>query len=246
MILKDEALALRIYPFGNSSRIVVWLSRTYGKLAVLAKGSQREKSPFLGQFDLFYTCEVLFYAREHRHLHILKECQPLEARTAFRTDWRACAMASYAAGLLDRAVPFGPASPRLYGLLEDTLDLLATRTPGPGAVPRLELRLLQELGLAPDWDACNQCRRDLRNGPGARIDWAHGALLCETCAKGGGVALSAPALHVLRLIRDGAPPPSLPERIFREIRELTGGLLAHHAELSGPARELAFQILGAG
>ena len=47
MILKDEAIALRIHPFGNTSRIVVWLSRTHGKLATLAKGSQREKSPFL-------------------------------------------------------------------------------------------------------------------------------------------------------------------------------------------------------
>ena len=55
MILKDEAIALRVYPFGNTSQIAVWLSRTYGKLATLAKGSQRAKSPFLGQFDLFMT-----------------------------------------------------------------------------------------------------------------------------------------------------------------------------------------------
>ena len=246
MILKDEAIALRIHPFGNSSRIVIWLSRTYGKLATLVKGSQREKSPFLGQYDLFYTCELLFYAREHRNLHILKECHPVEFRPAFRADWRACAVASYAAALLDRALPFGPASLRLYLLLEDTLGILAGRTPGPAAVPRIELGLLQELGLAPEWDRCSKCRADLRGGAGARIDTAHGAVLCESCADGKGMVLSAAALQSVRLIRDGHPPPSLPERVFREIRDLSGGLLIHHADLSGPARDLAFEILAAG
>ena len=89
MILKDQAIALRIHPFGNTSRIVVWLSQSYGKLATLVKGSQREKSGFLGQYDLFYTCELLFYAREQRNLHILKECTPLVLRPSFRSDWRA-------------------------------------------------------------------------------------------------------------------------------------------------------------
>ena len=93
MILQDDAIALRIHPFGNTSRVVVWLSATHGKMATMVKGSQRDRSPFLGQYDLFYTCELLFYAREHQNLHILKECFPLKIRPAFRSDWRACAAA---------------------------------------------------------------------------------------------------------------------------------------------------------
>ena len=246
MILKDEALALRSVPFGNTSRIVVWLSRTYGKLATLAKGSQRERSAFLGQVDLFYTCEILFYAREQRNLHVLKECAPLETRAAFRTDWRACAAASYAAGLLDRAMPFGPAPTGLYDLLADTLDHLAARTPGPAFLPRFELRLLRELGLAPGWDACAKCRADLRGAAPARLDVAHGALLCPACAAGRGAAVSAAALAAIRAMAGAVLPPALPERVFREIRALAGGLLEHHADLAPRARAVAFQVLAAG
>ena len=246
MILKDHAIALRIHPFGNTSRIVVWLSQTHGKLATLVKGSQRDRSPFLGQYDLFYTCELLFYAREQRNLHILKECYPVATRAAFRTDWRACAAASYAAGALDRAMPFGPAPAGLHALLADTLDRLAARTPGPAFLPRFELLLLQELGLAPAWDACAQCRADLRAGAPARLDVAHGAVLCEACAAGRGTVLSAAALEAIRRMRDGNLPASLPERIFREVRALMGGLLENHADLAGPARDLAFQVLSAG
>lgn len=245
MILKDHAIALRMHPFGNTSRIVVWLSETHGKLATIVKGSQRERSPFLGQYDLFYTCELLFYAREHRNLHILKECFPLEMRSAFRSDWRACAVASYAAGVLDRAMPFGPAPMGLYALLSDVLDRLAARTPGPAFLPRFELQVLQQLGLAPGWDACSKCRADLRDGALARLDVARGAILCEPCAAGQGMLLSAAALQALRQMRDGKLQKSLPERVFREVRRLMGGLLEHHADLASPSREIAFQVLAA-
>lgn len=245
MILKDEAIALRIYPFGNTSRIVVWLSTAHGKLATLVKGSQRDRSAFLGQFDLFYTCEILFYARELRNLHILKECVPLAPRVAFRSDWRACAAASYAAGAVDRAMPFGPAPTGLHGLLSDTLDRLAARTPGPAFLPRFELRLLQELGLAPGWDACAKCRADLR-GAGARVDVAHGAALCEACAAGRGMAVSAAALAAIRQMRGETLPASLPERVFRETKAIMGGLLEHQADFAPRSREIAFQVLAAG
>ena len=244
MILKDEALALRIYPFGNTSRIVVWLTRSYGKLATLAKGSQRERSAFLGQVDLFYACEILFYAREQRNLHVLKECAPLETRPAFRTDWRACAAASYAAGLLDRAMPFGPAPAGLFELLAETLDRLAARTPGPAFLPRFELRLLRELGLAPNWECCGKCRCELRAG--ARMDVAHGALLCPACAGDRGAAVSVAALEAIRAMQGEVLPAALPERVFREIRALSGGLLEHHADLDPRARDVAFQVLAAG
>jgi DNA repair protein RecO (recombination protein O) len=246
MILKDKAIALRIHPFGNTSRIVVWLSETHGKLATLVKGSQREKSPFLGQYDLFYTCELLFYAREQRNLHILKECYPLELRTAFRADWRACAVASYAAGALDRAMPIGPAPAGLYTLLAETLDRLAARTPGPAFLPRFELLLLQELGLAPGWNACAKCRTDLRGGAPARLDVAHGAVVCAACAAGQGKEITAAALQAIRQMRDGNLPPSLPERVFREVRAVAGGLLEYHADLAPESRNIAFQILSAG
>ena len=246
MILKDEAIALRIYPFGNTSRIVVWLSRDHGKLATLAKGSQRDRSPFLGQVDLFYTCEVLFYAREHRHLHVLKECAPLDARTSFRRDWRGCAAASYAAGLFDRAMPFGPSPAGLYPLLEATLDRLAARPPGPAFVPRLELLLLGELGLAPHWDGCSRCRARLDGEAAARFDVARGALLCEGCAEGRGRPVAPAVRRALRQMGGAQPPPSLPESVFRDVRDLMGGLLEHHADLSGRFRDVALRILAAG
>ncbi|MBR6020808.1 MAG: DNA repair protein RecO, partial [Kiritimatiellae bacterium] len=150
MILKDTALLLRAHPFSNTSRIAVWLTRDHGKLATLMKGAHRPRSPFLGQADLFYTCEILFYARETRQLHILKECTALDPRPRFRADWRSCAAASYLCCLADLSLPFGPFGPDYFTLLEIALDHLATAPVGPSWLLSHEARWLHALGFLPD------------------------------------------------------------------------------------------------
>ena len=259
MILKDQGIVLRTVPFGNTSRIVVWLSADGGKIATAAKGSQREKSPLLGQYDLFYTCEILYYVREQRHLHLLKECAPIAPRPALRGDWRACAAASYAAWLYDRILPPGPVEPGLFRLLDDTLDDLAGRTPGPAFLPRFELRLLRLLGLAPDWARCGRCRRDLLlpGAPGAvaaHLDIKAARLLCPDCAAGGdgssggvtagALSLGRAALEILSGITAGRSiPAAIPASVYREIREATGLWLERHADIPPQARNTALEIL---
>lgn len=254
MILKDQGIVLRTAPFGNTSRTVVWLAAGGGKLATAAKGSQREKSPFLGQYDLFYTCEFLYYVREPRHLHILKECTPLAPRPALRRDWRACSVASYAVSLFDRILPTGPADPELFRLLDDTLDDLADRPPGPAFLPRFELRLLRLLGLAPDWTRCARCRRDIllpgtATPAAAHLDIKAARLLCPACAATDGVTASAiplgsPALQILDAITASRSiPPTLPAAVYREIRQAVGLWLERHADVSPRARNAALEIL---
>lgn len=253
MIVKDQGVVLRFFPFGNTSRVVIWLTMDHGKLATMVKGSQREKSPFLGQYDLFYTCELLFYAREQRQLHLLKECTPLEWRPSLRTDWRACAAASYAASVLNRVMPVGPAGPEWFHLLDGTLDALSTHTPGPAFLPRFELRLLKQLGLAPNWTTCGKCRRPLPASATSTtvFDVPAGQLLCTDCdhrSRANDVAkrhlLSATALRILQAIDAASPlPPCIPAAAYREIRDIMGHCLEHHADLASYARLPALEIL---
>ena len=244
MILKDDAIVLRIYPFGNTSRSVVWLTRQHGKIVTLAKGSQRPGSALLGQFDLFYTCEVLFYAREQRQVHILKEALPLHTRDGLRRDWRACAVASYSAHLFNRALPLGPAPTSAFQLLASTLDHVAAHSPGPAFLLRLEALFLQELGLAPDWTTCAKCRRPLADEPSAFFEAAQGALHCPLCANGHGRPIAPASIAALQAVSAQTPlPAALPRRVFLELQALLGDLLIHHADLALDSRKLAFEVL---
>ena len=123
MIVKTSAIPLYWTDVSNTSRIVTWLTAHYGKLSTTIKGDQRKNSLFRGQYDLFSTSELLFYDRTERGTHIAKECSMLHARTVFRTDWRACAVAGYISALFAKTTPRHGHEPGRFECFEEMLTL---------------------------------------------------------------------------------------------------------------------------
>jgi len=56
-------LILRTRPLTDTSLIVHWLTPEFGRLATVAKGARRPKSPFAGKLDLFYLADLSFQRR---------------------------------------------------------------------------------------------------------------------------------------------------------------------------------------
>lgn len=107
----------------------------------------------LGQYDLFYTCELLFYAKAKEDLHLIRECSPLQLRPGLRTDWRACAAASFIADVLYRISPPQAVAGEIYDLATQTLDVLANEGASPALLFWFELKVLEDLGVSPNLDA---------------------------------------------------------------------------------------------
>ena len=148
-IATDTALVLRWFPVTDTSRIVVWFTLEHGKVSTLIKGSQRSKSWTLGQFDLFYTCELLFYTRAREDLHLFRECSPLTPRPSLRSNWRNTAAASFIVDMLYRLSPAGAAAPELFHLADSTLDLLNITPATPQLLFWVELQVYRILGIEP-------------------------------------------------------------------------------------------------
>ena len=120
------------------------------------KGAVRPKSAFLGQYDLNYTCEIVFYSRSRADLHALRECSPLEMRAGLRGDYRAMSAAGYFRGLACDFAPSGPDCGAWYEALAAALDRLCADPGGAatvGEVVRFELAVLGLLGLRPEVEA---------------------------------------------------------------------------------------------
>lgn len=159
MITQTEAIVLQIRPWSKTSHIVTWLTPDHGRLVTSVKGACRPKSAFLGQYDLFYTCNLLFYSREHDGVHIAKECSPLLRRDTLREQWRSAAAATYLVDLTARVLPLREPNRNVYTLLTQTLDHLSAHPNAPLAdcIIRYELHLLYFLGLLPDLSPCVIC-----------------------------------------------------------------------------------------
>lgn len=179
MIATTPAIVLAIHPWSRTSHMVTWLSEEFGKIVTPVKGACRPKSAFLGQYDLFYTCELSFYKREHDGIHAIRECVPVEFRENLRKSWKGVATASYLSDLASRVSAVPQESQKLFRLLTQTLDRL-NQLPPPdfrGILIWFEVQLLHLLGLQPDLNECPYCREEQREW--LRFSLPAGHLICR-------------------------------------------------------------------
>ena len=155
--IRSEAICLDIRPWSKTSHIVSWLT-SVGKVTTVVKGAERPKSYFLGQYDLNYTCEIIYYARAKGELHALRECVPVNLRENLRSDFRALTLADYYRGIVSDLAPSGPESEAWFDLLARSLDILADAEAvrSTSLLARLlefELQVLNLAGLSPELEA---------------------------------------------------------------------------------------------
>ena len=153
--VKTEAICLDVRPWSKTSHVVSWLTPS-GKIATVVKGAMRPKSQFLGQYDLNYTCEIVYYARTHGETRALRECSPLKMREGLRGDFRALTVAGYFCGLVREYAPSGPECREWFDALGGALDGLCRDPEGKasvGGVIEFELLVLGMLGLKPELEA---------------------------------------------------------------------------------------------
>ncbi len=147
---KTKAICLRIAPWSRTSHVVTWFTPE-GKLSTSVKGAVRPKSLFLGQYDLNYTCEIVYYLRARGELHALRDCAPLEMREFLRGDFRALLLAEHMRTITALLAPSGPEAGDWFALLEESLASLSLGPQGfLGALLDFELKALDLAGLKPE------------------------------------------------------------------------------------------------
>ena len=143
-------LVLRTRPLTETSLIVHWLTPTLGRLATVAKGARRPKSPFRGKLDLFYLADFSFNRSQRSELHNLREVNLRETHAPLRSELGYLQQAAYAAGLVEQTTETETPIPGIFDLLTGFLNHLPTQPPAAQTVLALELKFLEELGLKPD------------------------------------------------------------------------------------------------
>lgn len=143
-------LILRTRPFTETSLIVHWLTPDLGRIATVAKGARRPKSPFHGKLDLFYAAEFSFARSKRSELHTLREVVVRDTHERLRHELGWIQQAAYAAALIEQTTETETPLPEIFALFAGLLAFLPQQPPKPRAVFAFELKLLRELGLEPD------------------------------------------------------------------------------------------------
>ncbi len=144
---RATGLILRIYPLTETSLIVHWLTAEQGRLATVAKGARRPKSPFRGKLDLYFLDDFSFARSRRSELHTLRELSVRDTHPALRRSFAALQQVAYCAALTEQNTETETPIPAQFELLTGLLQTLTSQPPRPLIVFAFEVKLLAELGL---------------------------------------------------------------------------------------------------
>src|SRR4030042_618726 len=158
-ILKTEAVVLKGWNFGESSRILSVYSRDYGKVRLVAKGGRALKSKFRGCLEPLTRISIEYYDKRTRELQLLSRSDLLDPHMRLIGDMRGTVLGLAALELVFRAVSGEERSVEIYDLLTEYLPALSREAGGfaEGIFWRFETRFLGLMGYQPTWDHCLSC-----------------------------------------------------------------------------------------
>lgn len=244
---KTEAIVIRQADFSESSRVVTFYTREFGKVPLLAKGAKRLKGAFASSLDLLSACDIVFIRKSSGSLGILTEAN-LNRR--FQNTGRELLRlygGFYIAELLEGLNEEYDPHPGLYTATLASLRRLddAARSPRL-AIILFELALLREIGHLPNFETCLKCDRPTSEGAPFAYWVSQGGLLCRNCQtreyKQNRLGLES----VRRLRELSEPDPIEPDRlddnVLREMSNVTTSAVTY--DLGRRPRTLRYLQMG--
>ena len=146
--LRATGLILRTRPLTETSLIISWLTPELGRIATVAKGARRPKSPFRGILDLFHEADFSFARSRRSELHTLREAVLRRTHPSLRRDLSRLRQAAYAAALIEQSTETETPIPAVFELLRGLLHHLDQQPPQALTILAFETKLLEELGLS--------------------------------------------------------------------------------------------------
>jgi DNA repair protein RecO (recombination protein O) len=229
--ISSDALVLRSHKMGETSKIVVLLTRERGKVRAVARGARGPRSRYQSALEPLSEVRVGLYGRQGADLYRLGECELLGSAFPVSAQSLESALAlAYAAELLDAFALEGEAEDPVYRLALAVVRAAEAGTQAANLSRYLEAWLLKLHGLYPPLDRCAACQGPLTAGGLSYHAPARG-FVCPTCGPASGPRLPSSARSFLESVFKLPPAsaPALPEEA-RGLESFHEMLITEHLE----------------
>ncbi|MDD5680679.1 MAG: DNA repair protein RecO [Candidatus Omnitrophica bacterium] len=232
-----DAIILRERDLRETSVLVTFYTRDFGKIRGLLKGVRGPKGPLGYQIQPFTLNKIVFYESKKADIHIVSQCDLTDFFEDIRKDIVKTGYAYYFVELVDALTESNEKSIEVFDLLLNSLNLLKTGA-SPKRVARiLEIKLLAISGVMPRLDRCVACGAevDVKNGP-LRFSYKFGGLVCAKCGSNDTASRRILAGtvnfidHVGRASYDKAENIKVSKDVGEELEEIMGKFLTYQLD----------------
>jgi len=180
----SEAIILRARPYGESDKIVTFLSLDFGKLTGIAKGAKNSRRRFANCLDPLTLVRVHFRTRLGATLAFMESCDLLASASTLSEPIK-LAYGSYLLELVDQLIGEAHPVPETFQLLKEAIHELGAGPATAAFLRVFELQLLQHAGYDPPLSTCSFCQRGLLASEATYYDPMHNSFVCRDCRSGG-------------------------------------------------------------
>lgn len=182
-LIETEGLILKSYSLAEADKIIILLTQHQGVIRGVAKGAKRLKSRFGGSLEPFTIVQIQYNQKDERELVSIRQIDLVKSFFSEASNPNFLQKFAY---LIELLIEFSPPHDPNENLYRMTKVCLETAAADPESLESLtvyfELWLLRLGGYLPNWNKCDQCRKDLNSHKKASLQ-INFHLLCFDCRK---------------------------------------------------------------
>lgn len=180
-IHKTEAIVLKKFDFRETSLIVNFYTRDFGKLSGILKGVREEAAKFASTLELFSLNEIIFYKKRNSSLHLVSQCDLKDNFSAIRESIGRVGAASILAELLNVIMPAEDKNEEVFRLSLSSLKELEQTNNADKITTIFKIKILALSGFKPHFDSCVSCGSKILGQ--SKFSLLLGGLLCPGCCQ---------------------------------------------------------------
>jgi len=178
-IHKTQALILNKRDFRETSLIVDFYTKEFGKISGLLKGVRAEADKFASNLEIFSLNEIVFYRRANSSLHLVSQADKIENFTGARNHLEKTTLASFMMELVGSIMQLEDKNEEIFDLTVNCLKELETNYNPDKIATIFKIKILALSGFKPHFDSCVICSEKIMAQ--SKFSMALGGLLCAKC-----------------------------------------------------------------
>jgi DNA repair protein RecO (recombination protein O) len=242
MLRKDRAIILYSSVFGESDRIVRFLTLGAGKLAGIAKGGKKSQKRFMNTLELFNHVDIEYFEKSGSGLVRIDNADLREANSGIESSFRNMCIASFFAEFADRLTRERSPHADLFDVLKEALSRVKSVALTYFDILYYQLQMLDCLGYMPNFTTCVQCGRDVRGPDAASFSHERGGVVCGGCASS--VSHRKYPEGLLFRLADPAALKGTSAAYGRPARELMEAFIQFHLNVDFKSYRLLKSVIG--
>jgi DNA repair protein RecO (recombination protein O) len=171
---------LKKYDLRETSLLINFFTRDYGKISGELKGIRKDPRKFASPLESFSHNEIIFYHKRNSSVHLVSQADLVNGFPGIRHELAKIAAASLIVELIDGIMAQEDKNEEVFDLAMTALAELSGNTEPEKVMTIFKIKALSLSGFRPHLDSCVSC---LGRAPGvAKFSLGLGGLLCQKCS----------------------------------------------------------------